>query len=686
MALPSYDEVRAAFRPSETLLLDHQGEILYELRTDRRSRRLGWVELAALPLVLRQAVVRAEDQRFYEHRGVDYAALAAAGVKGVFSENRRGASTISMQLAALLDPDLQPTHGRRSLSQKWRQIQAGMRLERSWSKDQILEAYLNLVFFRGENQGVASASRSLFGKAPHGLDAAESCALAALIRSPNADSAQVAGRALQIGRLLNLRLSDPAIRDTVMWALREPTPIRPREELAPHAARRLLKGHSGAATVFCTLDAELQRFVTERLAHHLTRLTAQHVAEGAALIVDNQTGAVRAYASHTTEPARSRFVDGVVAKRQAGSTLKPFLYALAFDRRILTPASEVEDGPLDVAGPAGIYQPRNYDGSHKGAVSVREALASSLNIPAVRTAEMVGIDLFLGVLSDLGVRELHEFAEFFGPSIALGTADVSLWELVNAYRALANGGIWRAMGLEAESSRPPARRVFSEEATFLVSDILSDREARRLTFGLESVLATRFWTAVKTGTSKDMRDNWCIGYSRRFTVGVWIGNFSGEPMWDVSGLTGAAPLWLEMMNFVHGADTGAPARPPAGLVRSPVGVGESLSMEWFIRGTEPAPHGLDREPAVGRIAYPPAGAVFALDPDIPSGRQRIAFLLQGRSDRLRWVLNGRELGPAGAALSWTPEAGRYILALTDDQGATIDTVRFQVKGRLEQTD
>jgi penicillin-binding protein 1C len=300
---------------------------------------------------------------------------------------------------------------------------------------------------------------------------------------------------------------------------------------------------------------------------------------------------------------------------------------------------------------------------------------------------MTGVEEFLRVLRDLGFKGLAEDGDYYGPSLALGTADVNLWELVAAYRALANGGVASDLRLTPSGPAPAvAQRVFSEEAAFLVSDILADREARSMTFGLESVLSTRFRAAVKTGTSKDMRDNWCVGYSHHYTVGVWVGNFSGKPMREVSGVTGAAPLWLEIVNSLHGEDAGPAGAPPAGLVRAPAGAGREQRMEWFIRGTEPEAALGEDSAAGGRITYPPAGAVFALDPVMPRERQRIVFSVQGRSDGLRWVLNGRDLGLARAPTSWAPAAGRYVLALSDGSGASIDTVWFQVRGPADSSD
>ncbi len=680
-ALPSYPEVRSAYRSSDSILLDRNGHVLYELRTDLRVRRLAWTPLAEVSPALQACVVRAEDRRFFEHAGVDWRALAAAVPRGVVTGSWRGASTISMQLAAILDKGLQPIGVRRSLRQKWDQIEAAGMLDGAWSKAQILEAYLNLVFFRGDHQGVAAASRSLFGKAPHGLDAGESLVLAVLIRSPNAAPAQVESRAMQLGRSLGWPVTDAQIRDQVSRALRGSRAVPARTDLAAHAARRIFKGRRDAAVLGCTLDHDIQRLANERLAHHLTLLRSRHVAEGAALVVDNATGEVLAYASHTADPARSHFVDGVTAKRQAGSTLKPFLYALTLDQRILTAASRLADEPLDLSVPTGIYQPQNYDRGFQGSVTVRTALASSLNIPAVRALEMAGVESFLEVLRELGIRGLSESGDFYGPSLALGTADVSLWELVNAYRTLANEGFRGELVFEAASGGcERGHRVFTPEAAFIVSDILADREARSATFGLENPLATRFWTAVKTGTSKDMRDNWCIGYSQGYSVGVWVGNFSGESMRDVSGMSGAAPIWLDLMNHLHRAKPSVAGRPPDGVVLRAHSVSGDGRREWFIRGTDPVPGDAALAGVPARIVYPPAGAQLVMDPDIPPECQRMVFVASGAEGFHDWVIDGKPLS-AGARAHWDPVPGRHTLSIRDPGGRLTDTVVFQVRGQ-----
>ena len=693
-ALPAYDEVRDTYCKSDSILLDRHGAPLYELRTDPHRRRLDWTSLANISPALVNAVIQTEDKRFYDHAGVDYRSMGAALIKGLSSESLRGASTITMQLAALLNEELQPKKkGRRSIWQKGKQIFEARELEKRWSKQEILEAYLNLITFRGELQGIAAASRGLFGKDPHGLDQAESLVLASLVRSPNATTAETSKRALLLSQALVWTVKEEEINAAASRTLWGGANLQSREDLAPHVARLLVKksrqgpqefrGLQGQA-IACTLDMRIQRLALDRLRHHLITLRSQNVTDGAVLVIENRTGEILAYVSLSGDPAHGRFVDGVQAKRQAGSTLKPFLYALAFDKKILTPASVLEDTPLDIAVFAGIYQPRDYDSEFKGLVTSRTALASSLNVPAVKTLSLVGLEPFLITLRHVGIKGLNEEGDFYGPSLALGSIDVSLWELVNAYRCLANSGQWSELRLSpAGTEVARSHKVFSREAAFLVSDILSDRGARSATFGLENPLSTRFWTAVKTGTSKDMRDNWCVGYSQRYTVGVWVGNFSGEPMWNVSGISGAAPVWIEIMNRLHAAENSPEMRPPQSLVkqeiRFPEGI-ESARAEWFMQGTEPNAEGQEVGQFNQRIVYPPSGTVIALDPDIPPELQKIFFVSQPRTGHLQWVLNDHAIMEGGKDYPWAPQAGSYTLSLIDAKGHAVDTVQFEVRG------
>jgi penicillin-binding protein 1C len=684
-AVPPFEEVRSGHNRSESILLDRHGEILQELRTNSHGRRLEWVWLQDVSPALSAAILAAEDQRFYKHRGVDWASLAGV-LSGFFNSGARGASTITMQLAARLNSELQPSGQHRTIYQKWEQMREARALERKWSKEQILEAYLNLVSYRGELQGLAAAAGGLFAKQAHGLTQTESVILAALVRSPNANPNQVVQRACRLADSMNLQLGRSEISALAGEALNRIYFIRPQAALAPHVAKRLFadaqaRGRSGPAPdrIACTIDRSLQQFAADALCRHILSVRSQNVHDGAVLVLDNATGEVLAYVGNTGEAGSARYVDGVQALRQAGSTLKPLIYGAAIDQRILTAASIIDDSPLDIPVVGGVYRPNNYDKLFHGPVAVRTALASSLNVPAVKTLNLVGVESALRVLEAAGFEKL-ETDEFYGPSLALGAADVSLCELTNAYRCLANKGAWSPIHFTFSEPTGPVRQALSPQAAFIVLDILSDRESRSRTFSLESPLSTRFWTAVKTGTSKDMRDNWCVGSSSRYTVGVWAGNFSGEPMWNVSGISGAAPVWVDIMNWLHRDRTSrAPAAPPGVIAGQTPGA--QSRREWFIRGTENAI--LTGTAGTGcRIVYPAPGTIFALDPDIPSEDQKLFFEAQPKNDLLHWVLDGQQIGSAGALLLWTPVRGKHALSLADASEHIVDSVNFEVRGNI----
>jgi penicillin-binding protein 1C len=678
-AAPGFDEVRTARGRSESILLDRHAEIIHELRTDNRARKLDWVQLGDVSPALIAAILKAEDQHFYEHHGVDWTSLAGA-IAGVFGSGARGASTITMQLAAQLDEELRPARLHRTLWQKWQQVRGARSLERRWTKAEILEAYLNLVTYRGELQGLAAASGGLLGKRSHGLTDVESVFLAALVRSPNSNTDLVARRSCALAVAMNLPIRPADIIALAGETLSRPYFIRPQAALAPHVAQRLIReargrGEQTPQKMTCALDGSLQQFSLESLRRHLMTVRDQNVRDGAVLVLDNRSGEILAYVGNTGEQGSARYVDGVQAPRQAGSTLKPFIYGAAIERRVLTAASLLDDSPLDVPAVGGIYRPGNYDKVFHGPVTVRTALASSLNVPAVKALNLIGVDAALQVLRAAGFEGLKP-DEFYGSSLALGAADVSLWELAGAYRSLANGGISSPLHLTLAPGTDDGRRVLSAEAEFVVASILSDRESRSQTFNLESPLATRYWTAVKTGTSKDMRDNWCVGFSDRYTVAVWAGNFSGAPMWNVSGITGAAPVWVEIMNWLHSRRSSSAPEPPAGVIATAVSPDRR---EWFLRDTEQSGAPAEEAHAAFRIVYPAAGTIIALDPDIPEAEQKLFFEARPKDDRLRWKLDGCDIGGAGTLALWTPVRGPHELTLVDASSRILDTVNFNIR-------
>jgi penicillin-binding protein 1C len=373
----------------------------------------------------------------------------------------------------------------------------------------------------------------------------------------------------------------------------------------------------------------------------------------------------------------------VRAPRQAGSTLKPFLYGLALERRYLTAASLLDDAPINLDTVTGTYIPQNYDHDFKGSVSVRTALASSLNIPAVRTLVIVGVETFRERLHALGYANITEDGEFYGYSLALGSAEVSLWQHVAAYRTLARGGIEAPLRLRDDDASGPNVRVLDADASYVVGSMLSDRAARSVTFGLDNSLNTTFWSAVKTGTSKDLRDNWCIGFSQRYTVGVWVGNFEGDSMHDVSGVTGAAPAWHDLMVQLHEQAPSRPPAPPPGVEFATVSFDpavEPTRQEAFLSGTalttvRSVP---DRNVAT-HITSPGNGMIIAIDPDIPTDRQRLPIAARGATRDLQFRLDGAALGSATSQLMWVPTLGAHRLALIHPSGDVVDQLLFTVR-------
>lgn len=674
--VPSFDKTRDLYRKSDALLLDRHGVAIHELRTDFEGRKLDWVALEQISPALLKAVIHSEDRRFHRHGGADLKAFCGALMRNLFNSEKRGASTITMQLASVINKSIRPQSGRRTAKQKWRQVRAAWQIEREWSKQEILEAYLNLVTFRGELQGVAAASRGLFRKEPSGLTESESFILAALIRSPNVSTDRVAKRARLLATSLKSHAEATEIQTLATNSLTTPYFLKPRVALAPHAALYLLKPGIKQAT--STLDSNLQSLAWGLLKQYLMDLREQNAKDGAVLVLANKTGEVLAYVANSGLNPQASYVDGIRAKRQAGSTLKPFLYAMAIDKRLITAATLLEDAPIDLPTDTGIYRPENYDNTYRGQVPARVALASSLNVPAVRVLLLAGTEPFVQKLEALGFGPLRD-GDYYGHSLALGTVDVSLWALTNACRTLANGGWWSEATLEPSSAKGAGRRVFSREAAFIATDMLSDREARSRTFGLENPLSTSFWTASKTGTSKDMRDNWCIGFSSDYTVGVWVGNFSGEAMWNVSGVSGAAPVWLEIMKYLHKTRPSRPPSPPGGVIPAAAsGLDLRSNKEWFIRGTEPGMVQFVKAWPLTRITYPPAGTLIALDPDIPPPHQKIFFQASDSARRVRWLLDGELVGE-GIMQSWTPIRGHHRLCLLGPDDRTLDTVTFTVR-------
>jgi penicillin-binding protein 1C len=587
---------------------DRNGMALRATRTSDGSQA-RWIPYDRIDPDLINAFVAVEDHRFWDHHGIDPRAVARATrdnllARGVVS----GASTITMQLARLIAP------AERSWGGKLAQTLWALRLEAHLGKQQILEQYLNRVNLGQATTGVGAASALYFDAPASNVSIAQAATLAGLAHAPSRDNPYASpsrarkrrGHALRRMRALGL-----ASRDDVARARDEPllTPRRTPPFLAPHFTTRVLawtadSGASASATVRTSLDLPLQAAIEAEVRHSVDVLHDRGVEHAAAVVLDNESGEVLAWVgSPDFWSADDGQTDMVVSARQPGSALKPFLYALALDRGV-TAATVLPDIPRAYATSTGPYTPRNYDRRFRGPVRAREALASSYNVPAVELAARLGAGNLLHTLRLAGFESLQRDAEHYGLGLALGNGDVTLIELANGYRALANGGEWRPWTWHPSSGAAPAarataaaRRIVSPVASAIVLDILNDPAARIPGFGTSTPFDFPFPVAVKTGTSRHFTDNWAVGTTRHFTVAVWAGNFSGRPMQGVSGVTGAGPL-------LHRAVMAVAQRIPPGELTTPAEVGAvSLPVcrlsglratgecaqlaEWFARGTEP---------------------------------------------------------------------------------------------------
>ncbi|HEY9830807.1 MAG TPA: penicillin-binding protein 1C [Stenomitos sp.] len=539
-----------------------------------------------------QAILAAEDGRFYQHGALEIKAIVRSLVSSIQAGRiTSGASTITMQLARMLEP------APRRLSAKLGEIWLSWRLAAGMSKPQILNAYINRLPMGGNIYGVEAASRIYFGMSASELNIAQASLLAAIPNNPNALNPYNSWEPLKRRQVyvLNRMVKDGYItRQQADRAYAEKISLQSRQQgilAAPHflfwVASQLPDSSlanpqspisNRMSQIRTTLDRPLQQFVEAQVQQIIRTLAPHNVHHAAALVIDNHTGEVLAYVGSPDYFLEAQFGrnDGVQALRQPGSTLKPFVYELALEKRIIRPNTVLADVPTRYAIPgAKLYSPADYSETFQGPVRVRVALANSLNIPAVRVLEKVGVPTFLQRLHQLGFAHLTHPPDYYGLGLTLGSGEVSLWELAHAYLILANQG--QVKPLVNQMNSPLIKKenhlkssIGSATTWALITDMLSDPHARAKAFGVDSVLNLPFPVAVKTGTSSNYRDTWTVGFTTDYTVATWVGNFNGEPMRQVSGVTGAAPLWNRIMLHLHEHQEPTGFSPPSGLVPRPV--------------------------------------------------------------------------------------------------------------------
>ncbi len=701
------------------VLLDRNGLPLRATRSD--AGRGGWTSLAEMDPKLLQAFLAVEDRRFYEHRGVDLRALGRALRDGLRAGSIvSGGSTIPMQLARLLRGTP------RTLPGKLSQIFWALRLDAHLDKQTVLEQYLNRVPLGQGTAGVTAAAGLYFGTSARNVSLGQAALLAALAHAPARDNpfaAPARARARRATALARMAAQGYARPEDLARANAEPVLVHDANApfLAPHFTTHVLQRIERDSAIpngerRTTLDLGLQTDLEAEVRHTVIVLQDRSVAHAAVVVLDNASGDILAWVGSPDFFADSAGqVDMVVSPRQPGSALKPFVFGLGFDRG-LTPASVLADLPRTYQTTLGPYRPRNYDRQFHGPVRARDALGSSYNVPAVELAQRLGVASLLATLHNAGFETLEHSAEYYGLGLALGNGDVTLLELANAYRALANGGVWRpatwsATDADETAADPMERRVMSRQSATLVLDILSDPVARVPSFGVETPLDFPFKAAGKTGTSRHFTDNWAVATTGGFTVAVWVGNFSGRPMQGVGGITGAGPL-------LHRAALLVAERYPPGDLPTPAQVGAApvhvcrLSglragpdcppmIEWFIPGSEPArdcdwhqgrrvvlpveyaewAHAAPERPQGGatlaplRIQSPRDGDRYALPVGVDPRFATIGLRATGGDgSAVRWFVDGREWREP----RWRLVPGPHTIRAVTARGES-DEVRIEVK-------
>ncbi len=662
--LPSPEVLPANLTAPSVRITDRSGRLLYEILPDSSARHTS-VRLDRVPLALQQATIATEDAHFYQNPGVDLSGILRAvwmNLRG--GETLSGGSTITQQVArTLLMSDEE--RAQRTMQRKLRETVLAWQLARRYSKDEVLALYLNYSIYGGMSYGVEAAAQTFFGKPVSTLDLAECALIAGLPQSPatyNPFTDLDAARARQ-SVVLGLMVKNGYITaEQRAAAEREPLVLAgdPYPLEAPHfvmMVRAQLDGlltpeqmrSGGGLVVRTTLDLDKQHLAEQAVTQQLERLRQQindgagHNVNDAALVaLDPHTGDILAMVGSPDyfDDAHAGAINMALAPRQPGSALKPFIYASAFDPTRpapWTPATMILDTTAHFVTHEGDpYTPANYDGLEHGPVLVRTALASSLNIPAVKALDHIGLPTLFEELARFGVRTLGD-PDQADLSLALGGGEVRLIDLTAAYGAFASGGyrvtpvsileIQDQQGdtLYASPQRAP-ERVLDARVSWLISDMLSDDSARAIGFGRNSMLKLDRPAAVKTGTTTNFHDNWTVGYTPELVVGVWAGNATHEAMRDVTGLTGAGPIWHQ---FLRAALTGTPESTferPAGLVQIEVCALSGLlptpdcpnqALEWFIDGTQPTQtdsfyHAVTLDAATGRLSD-------EFDPSRPAG-------------------------------------------------------------------
>ena len=715
--------------PESRIAFDRNGKVLCRLLYDKRFRHER-VALGAVPPALIDATLAAEDKRFFQHAGIDFLALC----RSLRDNVRRfrtvsGASTISQQLVKISSP---PT--RRSLWTKLREMMIARQLEMRFSKEQILEMYLNRLDYGGMNRGCSSAAQCYFQKPVSELSVAESALLAGLPQAPsrlNPLRHPDAAKQRQCTIISRLTKMQPDRASELERTALEPLRFRPLRErsIAQHAVSLALRTCGDETRVRITVDYDLQNEVEVTLRNEVAALASRNVHNAAAVVIDNATGEILALAgsSDFNSPLGGQ-INGALRPRSAGSTLKAFTYLLAFEKGA-SPGDIIADVSTRYPDSGGFFTPENYDRVFHGPMSLREALANSENAAAVRLLQKIGgAGKLLDTLHQLRFTNLEKGVDHYGLGLTIGNAEVRLLDVVNGYACIARMGEYRPWKIVAQPDGNP-ERVFSADICYLLADVLSDNAARSPAFGSESPLRFTFRVGCKTGTSSDFRDNWCIAFTPCFTVGVWMGNQNGSPMQGVSGVTGAATaVHLIMTKLALRGEMTWYARPP-GVVAAAVDrrtghivfqgqvdpqwvreeifrrdampacaqpqdydeagraiLADEEFAEWFRSPFNRFPAGFALRSIIHpasiepRVLNPVSGSTYLLDPELPGSGRNLTLVSNLEADA-EWSSPTLEIGQLENRPCAVLVPGTHKIVLKNRRSGAVATAQIQVEKR-----
>ena len=644
-----------------TLVLDRRGELLRPFLTNDGKWRLP-VDIDALDKRFLALLIAYEDHRFYAHSGVDALALIRAGLQRLWRGRVvSGGSTITMQLARLLEPRPQ-----RSLTAKWRQILHALALEARLSKQDILRLYLTLAPYGGNLEGVRTASLAYFGKEPRRLSIGETALLVALPQSPEARRPDQAGSAARQARERVLRRLErqgavssadvAAAADEDMPASRHAIPLH-----AAHLAERVMSATPGMQQIVTTIDKPLQLSLEALIAERVAGLGPKLSA--AIIVLDNDSGALRSHVASAgyLDRTRAGAVDMTLALRSPGSTLKPFIYALAFDEGLAHPETLVSDE----AQRYGAYAPVNFDHGHQGTLSVRRALQQSLNLPAIEFLERLTPQRFLSRLNAAGAATILPASAAPGLAVGLGGLGMSLSDLARLYSGLARDGA--TIALRAQASDPVIEQRLSDPlAAYYVADILRHAPPP------DGMLGGQF--AFKTGTSYGFRDAWAIGFTRQTTIAVWVGRPDNGAVFGLTGRSAAAPLLFEAFARLPRAG-GLPTPPDGALSVANASLPPPLRAFGQAAYRFSGSHGGTLGEARLSIAFPPDGARLDREPGEP-------VLLKGAGGvtPLQWFVDGVPLpgDDIRRSAEWLPRGPGFARISVNDRNGASASVRVRL--------